>query len=63
MENENKKEVIKKETNKKDPGYITGLVIARIIWVIIIMCILALGIALVASVSKLLIWYLSLLFY
>ena len=50
------------ETKKKEPGYIVGLWIARILWFFVIAFILAVGVALLASVIKLLMWYLALIF-
>lgn len=50
----------KNDNNK--PGYIVGLWVAKILWFFIIFCLLAVGVALAASVVKLLMWYWALLF-
>lgn len=57
MENKNNQ-----KNDKNTPGYIIGLWVARILWFFIIFCLLAVGVALAASVVKLLMWYWALLF-
>lgn len=62
MEKENKNDIVDKKSTKKEPGYIVGMLIARLLWFIIILCMLAVGVAVVAGLFKLLIWYLTLIF-